>query len=182
MTQLMEKSQLRLSQKRAHGRMANAMADLLRKQLYVPNVYLNPKIDGVPPIDVLAADRGGSGDLHAIEIKIFVVFPTRAQLRTLLKPIKALPFHYKYLAIPSFSPDLDDSGRFADYSELFDESGIGRVGIISFSHGILMNSAAIDSKLTVLTVQPERFLVRGGKLKAVEKFLSKAKPDMEVRI
>ena len=45
-----------------------------------------------------------------------------------------------------------------------------------------MDSTALDSKLAVLTVKPERFLVRGEKLEAVEKFLSKAKPDMEVRI
>lgn len=182
MTQLSENAQLHLGQRRAHGRMANAMADLLRRQLYVPNVYLNPKIAGVAPIDVLAADRAGSGDLHAIEVKILVIFPTRSQLRTWLKPLKSLPFHYKYLAVPGFSPDLDDSRRFADYPELFDESGIGRVGIISFDHRILMDSTALDSKLAVLTVKPERFLVRGEKLEAVEKFLSKAKPDMEVRI
>lgn len=182
MTELLEKSSLRLNSKKVHGRMANVMADLLRKQLYVPNVFLNPKISGVPQVDVLAVDRAGSGDLHAVEIKIVFIFPTRSQLRTLLKPLKALPFHYKYLALPGFSTDLSDSKKFADYSELFDESGIGRVGIISFDHNILQESSAIDADSVALTVRPERFRVRGEKLAAIEKFLAKAKPDMEVRI
>lgn len=182
MTTLLEKSPLRLNNKRVQGRMSNVVADMLRKQLYVPNIFLDPKIPGQPSVDVLAVDRAGSGDTHAVEIKIFSIFPTRSQMRSLLAPLKALPFHFKYLALPGFAPDLSDSKKFADYTELFDESGIGRIGIISFDHKILQEPAAIDLNSVALTVRPERFRVRGEKLVAIEKFLAKTKPDMEVRI
>jgi hypothetical protein len=97
-----------------------------------------------------------------------------------VKPLKTLPFRYKYLALPGFSSDLSDSRKFGDYAELFDESGIGRIGIISFDHNILLESAAIDAQSATLTVQ--RFRVRGEGLATIEKWLAKAKPDMEVRI
>ena len=182
MTEILEKNQPGLSIKRAHGRVINVVADLLRKQLHIPNVYLNPKISGIQGVDVLAVDRAGSGDIHVIEIKILAIFPTRSQLRALLKPIQELPFHYKYLALPGFSTDLSDAKKFSDYAELFDDSGIGRIGIISFDSRILHISSIIDSSSVALTVRPERFRVNSDQLTSVEKFLAKAKPDMEVRI
>jgi hypothetical protein len=183
MTALLEKTPLRLGSRRVHGRAVNAVAELLRQRLVVPEIYIDPKIPGVSSPDVLGVDQAGSGDLHAVEVKAIGEFQTRAQLRLLLSELKNLPFHYKYLALPSFASDLTDPHlRFAEYPELFDEDGIGRVGIISFDRRILEASAVIDKRTALLTVPPERFRVRGDKLAAVEKFLLKAKPDMSVRL
>ncbi len=181
MTPLIEKVP-RLSNRRAQGRVINAVADLLRRHLTVPEIYLEPHISSVKPVDVLAVDRAGSGDFHAAEIKIFSIFPTRTQMRSLVAQLKTLPFHYKYLAMPGFSPDLSDFKKFADYAELFDESGIGRIGIISYDPNILKASSVIETNSISLTVRPERFRVRGEQLVAVEKFIAKANPDMEVRL
>ena len=58
-----------LTPRQREGRAINAVAELLRRKLSVPNIYLDP-----PPAlilaDVLAVDRGGAGDLHAVEIKL----------------------------------------------------------------------------------------------------------------
>lgn len=182
MTEVLEKNQLRLSTKRIHGRVVNVVAELLRKQLQIPNIYLNPKISGAPSVDVLAVNRGGSGDLYAVEIKTAVEFHTRAQLRSILPIIKAQPFHFKYLALPQFLTDLNSRFKFADYSELFDETGIGRIGILSFNLNIFEASTfdATDAVREVL--RPERFRVAAERLLPIERFLAKAKPDMEVRI
>jgi hypothetical protein len=148
----------------------------------VPNIYLDPRISGVPHPDVLAVDRAGSGDLHAVEVKTISTLRSRTELRSILHEMKDLPFHFKYLALPYFLADLKAPLKFADYPELFDESGIGRIGIISFDSSILDASSAANTSAVRIIVKPERFLVRGAKLTLIEKFLTKAKPDIEVRL
>jgi hypothetical protein len=183
MTPVLEATSIRLGSRRTHGRAINAVAELLRRHLSVPEIYLDPKIPRVSAVDVLAVDRAGSGDFHAVEVKAIGELLPRAELRRMLTAVKELPFHYKYLALPSYASNLADPHlRFADYPELFAETGIGRVGIISFDPKILIASTEIDRTSAVLTIKPERFLVRGEKLSIIEKFLTKAKPDMSVRL
>jgi hypothetical protein len=180
---ILENRPTRLSIRRGHGRAINAVAELLRKQLRVPEIYLDPKITGFPSTDVLAVDEAGSGDFHAVDLRAMAAMPTRMELRRFLAEAKKLPFHYRYIAMPRFAADLSDPYlRFTEYPELFDESGIGRIGIISFSNKVLDPSAHIDETVAQLVIRPERFLVRGEKLVTVEKFLRKARPDMEVRL
>jgi hypothetical protein len=167
MTGILETTSPRLSSRRTHGRGVNAVAELLRRHLSVPEIYLEPKISGVPAVDVLAVDKAGSGDFHIAEVKAIGELLPRTELRKMLNRIKQLPFHYKYLALPSYAANLSEPHlRFAEYPELFAESGIGRVGIISFDRRILVASSEIDRSSAT----------------AIEKFLNKAKPDMSVRL
>jgi hypothetical protein len=182
MTELLEKNQLRLSTKMVRGRVANVIADILRKKLYIPNIYLSPKISGVPAVDILAVDRGGSGDLHAVSVKPLIEFHTRAQLRALLEEIKAQPFHFRYLALPAFLSDFEGRWKFAEYPELFDDTGIGRVGILSFNPDKFKASSFDATDAIKEILRPERFRVQDDRLNVIDKFLNKAKPDMEVRI
>jgi hypothetical protein len=182
MIEAVEDSTKRLSMRRSHGRVVNAVAELLRKQLFIPEIYLQPRVPGAAGIDVLAVDRAGSGDIHGVEIKIVSVFPTRAQMREYLRPLREQPYHFKYLALPAFSPDLSDGRRFAEAVELFDDTGVGRFGIISFDSKLLHPSYVLSGNSTALTVRPERFKVRSEKLASIEKFLAKSKPDISVRV
>jgi len=181
MSEVLERTQLRLSSKKVHGRMVNVVAALLRKELHIPNIYLNPKIPGVPAVDVLAVDRGGSGDLHAVDIKLAVELHSPAQRRMLVQTLKTYPFHFKYLAVPEFA--ISESGLdFTTYSDLFDETGIGRIGILAFNSNIFDVSSFDSTNAAKEILRPERFRVRGEGLVAIEKYLAKAKPDIEVRI
>jgi len=182
MSPALERSTLQLSIRRSHGRVINSVADLLRRTLTVPEIYLEPKITGIQRTDVVAVDRAGSGDVHGVEIKILTIFPTRSWLRTLTSELKALPFHFKYLAMPSFGEKTEELARLVEYPELFDPSGIGRIGIISFDHQILEPTAVLDSSSATLTVRPERFRVSSANILPVEKFIAKTKPDISVRI
>ncbi len=60
---------LRLTLRQREGRAINAVAELLRRTLSVPNIYLEPPASLISA-DILAVDRGGAGDLHAVEIKL----------------------------------------------------------------------------------------------------------------
>jgi hypothetical protein len=197
MTVKEESRELTLRQR--EGRAINAVAELLRRKLSVPNIYLEPP-SSLIPADVLAVDRGGAGDLHAVEIKLesdLTLSEGRLRKPSNPKEINALneawatkfsekiqgihrqlmsmPAHYRYLAIPEESYDwvLGALGHFG----LFPEDGIGRLGIIK------IREKGEESPTAEMTVLPERFRVDPGKLKTIEtKLLAKSRPDIEVRI
>lgn len=188
----------KLTPRQREGRAANAVADLLRRTLSVPNIYIEPP--SVIAADVLAVDRAGAGDLHAVEIKLeHDLSPSQAprgketglkelgernkawyakyrqRLQNIHRKVMALPSHFRYLAIPASSFDLA-FGELAHFG-LFPEDGIGRLGIIT------IRQERDSSPVAELAVAAERFRVDPTKLKTIEtKLLAKSRPDIEVRI
>ncbi len=173
----------RLTLRQREGRAINAVAELLRRTLSVPNIYLAP-----PPsliaADVLAVDRGGAGDLHAIVIKLSetTVAGIRDPLKTLQGMVKSaqrqlmsIPAHFRYLAISvenfdALHEELANLGLYA-------EDGIGRLGII------LIAEKGVEPPTATVAFAPERFRVDPVKLRTIEtKLLAKSRPDIEVRI
>ena len=187
-----------LTLRQKEGRAVNAVAELLRKTLSVPNIYLEPRAPKLA-VDVLAVDRAGSGDLHGVEIKLGndlarVRGKNPANVRALVqriagqrlhlkrrieeihKHIMSLPAHYRYLAVPQSSCDLVLREM---EPRLYSPDGIGRIGIISITD----QREGLPSAEIVVT--PERFRVDGAQLTKIEKNLINNKrvhPDIEVRI
>jgi hypothetical protein len=188
-----------LTLRQREGRAINAVAELLRRKLSVPNIYLEPP-SSLISADVLAVDRGGAGDLHAVEIKLAGdLNPSEGQwrkpddlkelqanlnswypkysekLQGIHEQVMSMPAHYRYLAIPAESFDLaiGELMRFG----LWPEDGIGRLGVIT------IKEKGEESPTAEIAVVPERFRVDPAKLKTIEtKFLAKSRPDIEVRI
>lgn len=158
-----------LGVRRRHGRAVNAVADYLRSQLRVPNVYIDPSGAGLNRVDVLAADAAGSGDIHAVEVKLLGPTLTK-QMRLYVEIAKMLPAHFKYLAIPRNMTNIEADLR------LFSADGIGRVGIL------LITESADRTPTVELAVKPERFRIDSAELIQIERFLSRAQPDMYVRV
>jgi hypothetical protein len=189
---VMAKSEARsLTVRQQKGRAVNAVAELLEKRLAVPNIYLEPRSPYIFA-DVLAVDRAGSGDLHAVEIKLedelrgkstvaaaidpkrWMLTQLKATSKVILAQLMALPAHYRYLAIPHSSWDLV-MGELGPL--LYSRDGIGRVGIIAITY------RGQDPPTAELSIAPERFRVDAVKLGNVEKkLLQKVRPDIEVRI
>lgn len=166
------KNALSLSARRRHGRSVNAVAAYLNNALRVPEVYLN---FGGPlrNADVVAADAAGSGDIHAVEIKIADAhtLSTRDILEAVDK-LKQMPAHFKYLALP-VHPAIQ---RLTQSQALFASDGLGRIGLLK-----LVESD--DGPPTVeLLVKPERFRMAQSDLIKVEKVLTRSHPDMFVRV
>jgi hypothetical protein len=188
-----------LTLRQREGRAINAVAELLRRKLSVPNIYLEP-----PPslilADVLAVDRGGAGDLHAVEIKLARdLNPSEGQqgkpsnpkelqanldswypkfsekLHGIYQQVMSMPAHYRYFAIPAESFDLA-FGELTHFG-LFPVDGIGRLGVIT------IEDRGEESPTAEMAVVPERFRVDPAKLKSIEtRLLAKSRPDIEVRI
>ena len=159
-----------LSARKRHGRAVNAVANYLRSQLRVPNVYIAPSASILRKIDVLAADAAGSGDIHGVEVKVLTRPTGTLEMKLYIELVKKLPAHYKYLAIPW------NITKIGAELGLFSQDGIGRVGI-------LLLSESDDLSPTVeLAIKPERFRLDPSDLAQVERFLNQAKPDMYVRL
>lgn len=189
----------KLTSRQREGRAINAVAELLRRKLSVPNIYLEP-----PPslisADILAVDRGGAGDLHAVEIKLGRdLNPFESQQRKPSSPkelnelkeswneklseklqgihrqLMSMPAHFRYLAIPAESYDRV-FGELGDLG-LFPKDGIGRLGVIK------IRERGEESPTAEVAVLPERFRVDPAKLKSIEiRLLVNGRPDIEVRI
>jgi hypothetical protein len=167
----------RLTTKLRHGRIVNAVADYFRGSLSVPNIFIKPRNFLGASIDVMAVDHAGSGDIFVAEIKLPAESAreagaelSRKELRQYVQQIKGYPFHFKYLVLPADCRDI------AEDPALFSSDGIGRVGIL------LAEESQEDLPRLSRPVRAERFRVGPEKLVPIEKFLAKAKPDMEVRI
>jgi len=163
-----------LTRRQQKGRAVNAVAELLRKRLSVPNIYLEPRLPYIAA-DVFAVDRAGAGDLHAVEIKLEDELRGKSTVAAALDPKRwMLPAHYKYLAIPRSSWDLV-MGELGPL--LYSSDGIGRVGIVAIT------DRGQHPPTAELSIVPERFRVDAAKLRNIEtRFLAKVRPDIEVRI
>ncbi len=175
-----------LTLRQREGRAVNAVAELLRQRLSVPHIYIEPR-SSLLQADVLAVDRAGSGDLHAVEIRLGIGFERAAEdatgwtlrvrrrkVRDIRDRLISLPVHFKYVALPerTWSTVVEDMGNL-----LYSSDGIGRLGVIA----IIERGG--ESPLAQLMVTPERFRLDPAKLREIEKkVLERLRPDIEVRI
>jgi hypothetical protein len=181
-----------LTLRQKEGRAVNAVAELLRKTLSVPNIYLEPRSPKLA-VDVLAVDRAGSGDLHGVEIKVRddlrgknpsslkvlnqqIKGRSKRNIAEIRRQLMSLPAHYKYLAVSQSDCDLVLTEM---EPRLYSPDGIGRIGIIAIT------DQGEEPPRAEIVIAPERFRVDAAKLTKIEKNLinnKKVRPDIEVRI
>lgn len=109
------------------GRGKNAVAQFLSEKLVVPKIFFDARWPGrTTHVDVLAVDRSGAGDVHAVEIKV-----GKHHLATTLRDLIRIPAQFKYLAYFDRSgekglinPDSEPEDR------LYAPDGMGRIGTI----------------------------------------------------
>ncbi len=197
MTTIVKGDRRKLTHRQQRGRAVNAVAEILRKKLLVPNIYLETRSYPLA-VDVLAVDRAGAGDLHAVSIKLENDFRMergkksadpkalnelnrewRTHLRKRIGEVRgrlmSLPAHYRYLAIEKDSCD----SVMGELGDLYSPDGIGRIGIIAIT------DRGAEPPAAEIVIAPERFRVDGAKLSKIEKNLinnKKVRPDIEVRI
>ncbi len=94
-----------------------------------------------------------------------------------------MPLHFKYLAVPSSIVDTPTVYEAFSGVRAFDAEGIGRIGVICYTPNLMEGDVPpLSDGSATLLIRPERFLLRGEKLEAMERFIAKAKPDIAVRI
>ena len=117
------------------GRAKNAVQDYLIHKLLFPKVYLDAEFNG-KKVDVLAIDREGTGDVHAVYIN-YQGADVENALETVVAnivspppPAKILP-HFIYAAVVNNGPG---ASKYIPSEQIiqksFAEDGVGRVGIL----------------------------------------------------
>lgn len=154
-----------LNVEQQHARVENAVAQFLCNALVVPKIFFEaqwPSRDN--RVDVLAVDRAGAGEIHAVEVKIGTVGFTQ-----ILRVMNKIPAHFKYLAL------FQNSRRVPAENELYAADGMGRIGIIQ-----VREDNASDLKAEFL-IRPERFRLDASYFKQIDKFTTSRTADMEIR-
>ena len=143
----------------------NAVASWLARKLIVPKVFFNaPWPSRRAPVDVLAVDRAGAGDIWIAEIKVGL-----EAARGAIAQLMQLPAHYKYLAIAKPGPYQ------LEPQTLYSPSGMGRVGILLVEENPDNRIVAVES------VPAERFRVEPVAIKQIDRFTATHHADIELR-
>jgi hypothetical protein len=179
------------NEQRQLGRAKNAILAFFERRISVPKIYIDANWDS-HPIDVLAIDRDGVGDVHAVLLlptnlnrnsQSGVVILADEDVRELIGEVNQLiarfqeiPAQYKYIAAVDVSgrggapllgvphPSLDRS---------YAPDGIGRIGFLSIE---FRSDGDAEAKVTF---KPERFRAKIAKL--ADDYIQQHEPDWQVR-
>jgi hypothetical protein len=152
-----------LSVEQQHARAANAVADLLERQLVVPRIYFEASwAKGIKSADVLAVDRDGAGDIHLAEVTF------SDNLTDVIDELMSMPAHYRYVA--TYKP----SKISATDTSLYSRDGYGRIGII----GLADREGEIAAEVLL---RPERFRVSPDVYAGLDRFAKRVTPDRQFR-
>lgn len=174
-----------LSERQQLGRALNALSGYFVRKLVLPKVFFEVSWAG-EPVDLLAIDRTGIGDVHAVRFVLHQRIPNATPYiegtRTVtfdahdeVEKLLSLPAQYRYVAI------IDGTGANLDlnHSEpyrkaTFAEDGIGRVGE-------LYVDVASDEVTVKEIIKPERFRSTAEILALTDKYVATHIADMEYR-
>ena len=157
-----------LSATQQESRAKNAVAEFLFRELIVPKVFFDaPWPNGRKRVDVLAVDRSGSGEIHAVEIMAGTNSLTR--IRQAVDDLGDIPAHFKYLAL------FGNKNYRVDSRILYAPDGLGRVGVIQVKEDS-------DGDLSVeFSIRPERFGLNSSVFEMIDKFTAARYPNIEIR-
>lgn len=164
------------------GRAKNAVLSFFEQRLSVPKIYIDAIWDG-HQVDVLAINRDGVGDVHAVLLfarKYFsdglldIVHEGRS-IEDKIDQFAAISANYKYIAVVDLDPY--HRGPFGVSEVLleksFSQDGIGRIGFIAIK-------AQVDEEPKVnVEIKPERFRAKIAKL--ADDYIQQHEADWEIR-
>jgi hypothetical protein len=170
------------NEERQLGRAKNAVLAFLEQRLSIPKIYIDAIWDG-HPIDVLAINRDGVGDVHAVLLfareyfddgLLDIVHDGRA-IKDKIDQFSAISANYKYIALVDLDPSHRGPFGVADVllEESFSQDGIGRIGFLTIK-------AQIDEEPKVnVEIKPERFRAKIAKL--ADDYIQQHEADWEIR-
>jgi hypothetical protein len=173
------------------GRAKNALQNYLIHKLLIPKVYLDANWNGTP-VDVLAIDRAGVGDVHAVRIahqseadsieevvlrNVLGAIVTSGQVYDSEIGSKSLQSHYRYVAVVS---ENSDARKFKPSEIIIKQSlaedGVGRVGILYVD----LNEEDPKSQVRVI-LKAERFRSSKEIVELADRYVAEHTANWEVR-
>jgi hypothetical protein len=159
------------------GRGKNAVQDFLSHKLLFPKIYFDTVFNGVD-VDVLAIDRNGTGDVHAV-YKVYQGTDPEGALAAVASNIgtssaNIVP-HFIYAAVVNDGPG---TRKFVLPEQIiqrsFAEDGVGRMGI-------LYVDLTEDEPHVAVIQKPERFRSSKQIIELADQFVASHTPNWEIR-
>ncbi len=167
------------------GRAKNAVQDYLISKLLVPKIYLDADWVGTR-VDVLAIDRAGTGDVHAVHITPirFDDGPSSWQenvtlaaltVSPLAEKVQLLPGQFRYIALVN---EFSDLRKFEPADKLVQKltapDGVGRIGVLAVNCG--------DGECSVRVIlKAERFRSTPQITEMADKYIAEHSANWEIR-
>lgn len=167
------------------GRAKNAVQDYLIRKLLVPKIYLDAEWVGMR-VDVLAIDRAGTGDVHAVRIKPIRLddSPSSWQgnvtsaaliVSQLAEEVQLLSGHFRYIALLE---EFSELRKFEPVEKLVQKltapDGVGRIGILA------VNFADNEGSVRVI-LRAERFRSTPQITKMTDQYVAEHAANWEIR-
>jgi hypothetical protein len=176
----MNQIQLQLEQ----GRAKNVVQDFLIRKLLIPKIYLDADWNGTL-VDVLAIDRAGVGDVHAVHIVPvepdgqpdwqFLVTKASILVNEESKTLFSLPAQYRYIALIGFTPGMEHFNPPAELTRrMLADDGVGRVGVL------FVDLSEDDAPVRII-VKAERFRSSKELVELADRFVANHTANWEVR-
>lgn len=172
-------SSIHMMQDLGRGRAQNAVQEYLIHKLLFPKVYLDAEFNG-KKVDVLAIDREGTGDVHAVSI-VYQETDVENALKIVvanvgIPPTMIVP-HFIYAAVVNIGPR---AGRYVPSEEIIQKSfagdGVGRMGIL------YVDLCEDDPKFQVRPLlKAERFRSSKEIVELADRFVAEHTPNWELR-
>lgn len=170
-------------EERQIGRAKNATLTFLERKLSIPKIYIDTQwrgIDGNPvDVDVLAIDRDGVGDVHAVLLFRPDFDGDKFEMNPpvhLLPRFTNLPVHFKYFGVIDSNNEQHAAPRKLTpeiLEKTFSPDGIGRIGILRIY-------APQDGEIqTRIEIKAERF--RAAVAKLADEYIQHHEADWEIR-
>ena len=173
------------------GRAMNALQEYLIRKLLLPKVYLDVLWNGAP-VQVLAIDLAGSGDVHAVwmmylapgldagvsSAALGLFLPRTVEEMNLwpaVEEIKARPTHFRYVAIVSDDPAMRVLIPSQEtVSKALAEDGVGRVGIL------VVDMTDVEPSVRVI-LKAERFRSSKEIVELADRYMAEHTANWELR-
>jgi hypothetical protein len=161
------------------GRAKNTLQDYLIRKLVVPKVYLDADWNGAQ-VDVLAIDRAGVGDVHAVlmvpddHVGEGIVWKVLNSVRELKG---SLPSHYRYVAVIQDRPDSRKPHEVAEESAIRESlaaDGVGRIGV-------LYVDLTEENPVVRIVLKAERFRSSKEIIELADRYVAEHTANWEVR-
>jgi hypothetical protein len=172
-----------INEERQLGRAKNAVLAFLEQRLSIPKIYIDADWAG-RHIDVLAINRDGVGDVHAV--LLFAVKPTDQTelvvgdlinaIDPLIDRFQNIPAQYKYICAVDVGFHGGDALRGVPppiIDRSFSPDGIGKIGFMAVQ---FLTDGEPEARIIF---KPERFRAKVAKL--ADEYIQQHEADWEIR-
>ncbi len=165
------------------GGAKNALLSYFENTLSIPKIYIDTEWAGLP-VEVLAINRDGAGDVHAAVLISLATFgeggpglmSVSKHFDEIVERLQRLPAHYKWIAV--VDGRLSGTMSFDQYNQrrdkMYSQDGLGRIGLLQ----VVFQEQ--EEPTVHVVIKAERFRAKVSEL--ADNYIQAHNADWEIRV